>query len=160
MTNSVTEAVTNVTPATGCRSTRPGVRWPAGCLTVLATVLAVLPGEAPGARPQSAERATLRAIEQAYEVDVGQVQLPGGDAGPLVVRRCATCPPLTLQAGTETTWHLGPAAPATTRSAFEREFRAASIDRTALVYVLFDPGSRIVTRVILDRPVVAAGGVR
>jgi hypothetical protein len=118
-------------------------------LARLALVAAALLATAAGA-------STLRPVEKAYELGVRQVQLPPGDEGPLVVRPCVRCPPVTLAVGPDTTWHLGPAAAASPRGDFLRAFNAASIDPGAFVYVLYRPGTRAVTRVILDRPATVA----
>jgi hypothetical protein len=62
---------------------------------------------------------------------------------------------VTLAVGPETTWHLRPTAAASPRADFLRAFSAASLDEDAFIYVLYRPGTREVTRVILDRPAPA-----
>lgn len=104
--------------------------------------------------------ATLRAVERAYEVGIGQVQLPPGEAGPVVVRPCRGCGQVTLRSSASTTWHLGTRNPPIPRAEFIRQLRGAAVDRSALVYVFYRPGTRDVTRIVLDAatlPAVATG---
>jgi hypothetical protein len=122
---------------------------PRSLLARLALVAATLLAATAGA-------GTLRPLENAYELGVRQVQLPPGDTGPLVVRPCGRCPPVTLAVGPDTTWHLAPMAAASPRGVFLQAFGKASLDADAFVYVLYRPGTREVTRVILDRPAAAA----
>lgn len=122
---------------------------PRSCLARGASIAALLLAALASAGP-------LSPLENAYETGVRQVELPPGPVGPLVVRPCGRCPPVTLAVDPDTTWHLGPAAAPTTRADFQRAFSAASLDADAFVYVLYRPGTRAVTRVILDRPAPAA----
>lgn len=100
--------------------------------------------------------ATLRTIEQAYELTRNQVQLPDGTTGSLVVRPCANCRPVVLQVTEATTWHSGSGRqPPVGQAAVLAAFRAMAMDPGTLIHVYYEPRSRKVTRVVLDAPTVA-----
>ncbi|MDH5254843.1 MAG: hypothetical protein OEW72_02905 [Gammaproteobacteria bacterium] len=97
--------------------------------------------------------ATLRTIEQAYELAHSQIQLPGKPAGTLTVRPCATCRPVILQVTAATAWFDRPGTrqPAG-HSAVLAAFRASAANPATLVYVYYEPQTRRVKRVVLDVP--------
>jgi hypothetical protein len=99
--------------------------------------------------------ATLRAIEQAYELNRHQVQLPGKPAGTLTLRPCATCRPVALRVTAATAWFDRPGTrqPAG-QSAVLAAFRAAATNPATLVYVYYEPQTRRVKRIVLDVPAV------
>jgi hypothetical protein len=97
--------------------------------------------------------ATLRTIEQAYELTRSQVQLPGTPEGGLTVRPCPTCRPVILQVTTETAWFNGPGTRQPVgQAAVLAAFRAAAADPKTLVYVYYEPQTRRVKRIVLDAP--------
>jgi len=50
---------------------------------------------------------TIHALEQAIETRSDAVTLPAGGVGTVTVTPCATCRPVTMLAGTASTWMLG-----------------------------------------------------
>ena len=100
--------------------------------------------------------ATLRTIEQAYELTRSQVQLPGTPEGGMTVRPCPTCPPVTLRVTTATAWFNGPGTrqPAG-QAAVLAAFRTAATNPKTLVYVFYEPQTRRVKRIVLDAPAPA-----
>jgi hypothetical protein len=116
-----------------------------GALTLLALSLAA------GAFTPAG--AALRTIEQAYELDRSQVQLPGSAPGTLTLRPCAGCRPVALKVTPATAWYARPGrrqpdGQATVLAAFRR---AAATPGT-LVYVYYEPQTRRVKRIVLDVP--------
>lgn len=97
--------------------------------------------------------ATLRTIEQAYELTRSQVQLPGKPEGSLTVRPCPECRPVVLRATAATTWFSRPGTPAPAgHAAVLAAFRASAANPGTLVYIYYEPQSRRVKRVVLDVP--------
>lgn len=97
--------------------------------------------------------ATLRTIEQAYELTRSQVQLPGRPEGTLTVRPCPECRPVILQATAATTWFSRPGTPEPAgHAALLAAFRASAANPGTLVYVYYEPQTRRVKRVVLDVP--------
>lgn len=101
--------------------------------------------------------ATLRTIEQAYELTRSQVQLPATPEGGLTARPCPTCRPVILQVTTATAWFNGPGTrqPAG-QDAVLAAFRAAATNPKTLVYVYYEPQTRRVKRIVLDAPAPVA----
>lgn len=97
--------------------------------------------------------ATLRTIEQAYELTRSQVQLPGGPEGTLTLRPCPDCRFVALRTTAATAWFTQPGArqPAG-HAAVLAAFRAAATNPATLVYVYYEPQTLRVRRVVLDAP--------
>jgi hypothetical protein len=97
--------------------------------------------------------ATLRTIEQAYELTRSQVHLPGASFGGLTIRRCATCSPVVLRVTGATAWFSDPRErqPAG-QAAVLAAFAAAGTKPGVLVYVYYEPRSLRVNRIVLDVP--------
>lgn len=114
----------------------------------LLLALAVLAGS------QSAEAiASLRAVEQAYELARPDVQLPGSPDGLLTLRPCAGCRPLALRVTPATAWFTQPGRRAPDgQAAVLTAFRLAAGTPGTLVYVYYEPQTRRVKRVVLDVP--------
>lgn len=104
--------------------------------------------------------ATLRTIEQAYELSPGQVQLPDTPEGQLTVRPCPTCRVVSLRVTAATAWFNGPGTvkaggqPAG-QAAVLGALRAAASNPETLVYVYYEPQTRRVKRIVLDAPAPA-----
>ena len=97
--------------------------------------------------------ATLRTIEQAYELTRSQVQLPGTPEGGLTARPCSTCRPVILRVTTATAWFNGPGTRQPVgQAAVLAAFRAAAADPKMLVYVYYEPQTLRVKRIVLDAP--------
>jgi hypothetical protein len=118
----------------------------AGRLTRLALATLVVFGS-----PQVS--ATLGVIEQAYELNRSQVQLPTTPEGGLAVRPCPGCRPVVLRVNTATSWFSSPGTrqPAG-QAAVLAAFRVAANNPNTLVYVYYDPQTLRVKRVVLDAP--------
>lgn len=95
--------------------------------------------------------ATLQTIEQAYELTRDQVQLPTDTSGPLRIRPCRDCPPVALQVTVDTQWFTAPGAPAVSRKELLAAFKQAALEPATLVYVYYEPQTKRVKRVVLDR---------
>jgi len=95
--------------------------------------------------------ATLRAIEQAYELTRTQVSLPEAAHGGLTVRLCTACRPLVLQVTEATAWFSVPGEhqPAG-QAAVLAAFKAAGNNPDLLVYVYYEPQTLRVRRIVLD----------
>lgn len=110
-------------------------RWPAIALVLFAA---------------GAAQGTLKPIEQAYELGIGEVTLPGNDSGSLVVRPCAECRPVTLRVSPATTYVVRPGNAALTRSDFTAEVSRVRSRADALLFVYYDPGTSNVRRIVLQ----------
>jgi tetrahydromethanopterin S-methyltransferase subunit F len=100
--------------------------------------------------------ATLRAIEQAYELQRSQVQLPTQAEGNLTVRPCPTCRLAVLRVTAATGWFSSPGTrqPAS-QAAVLAAFRAAATNPETRVHVYYEPQTRRVKRIVLDAPAPA-----
>jgi hypothetical protein len=101
--------------------------------------------------------ATLRTIEQAYELTRSQVSLPTAPQGGLTIRLCSTCPPVILQVTAATAWfsYPGEQRPAG-QEAVLAAFAAAGSNPDLFVYVYYEPQTLRVKRIVLDVPSGAA----
>jgi len=100
--------------------------------------------------------ATLRTIEQAYELTPGQVQLPAASTGGLTVRLCATCSPVVLRVTEATEWFSAPREqPPAGQAAVLAALAAAGNSAGTRIYVYYEPQTLRVNRIVLDVP----GGV-
>ena len=103
--------------------------------------------------------ATLRTIEQAYELAPGQLQLPGTASGQLTAHPCATCRPVNLRVTAATSWFVGAGTKlAAGQAAVLAALRAATGNPGTLVYVYYEPQTRRVKRIVLDAPPPALPG--
>jgi hypothetical protein len=94
--------------------------------------------------------AALQAVEQAFELQLDQVTLPGRTGGSLLVRRCPDCAPVSLQVTPATACFVSPG-----RTAVSLQGLLDAIEATprqeALISVFYDPATRRVTRLVLNR---------
>jgi len=101
--------------------------------------------------------ATLRTIEEAYELTRSQVQLPGASVGGLTVRLCPTCSPIVLRVTEATEWFSAPREqPPAGQAAVLAAFAAAGNNAGLFVYVYYEPQTLRVKRIVLDVPGGAA----
>ena len=115
------------------------MKIPSGLLTV-----ALLLASSPPAL------ATLKNIEQAYELRLSQVTLPDAEQGTLVVRPCAACKPQVLNVTAATLYVVRPGkSPVSLRELTKAAKMAAGRDN-ASAYVYYQPATRHVTRLVLD----------
>ena len=119
-------------------------------LHLVSLMIGVLIGSVPAG-------ATLRTIEQAYELTHNQIQLPSGPEGTLTVRPCATCRLVLLRVTTATAWFAAPRSrQANSQSTVLAAFHGAATNPRALVYVYYEPQTLRVKRIVLDAPAPVA----
>jgi hypothetical protein len=94
--------------------------------------------------------ATLKKVEDAYELGLSQVTLPGGDTGQVVVRPCARCKPEILRVSAATVYLVRPASTPVPRSSLVAAAAKAAGRSTATVFVYYEPQTMSVRRVVLD----------
>jgi hypothetical protein len=94
--------------------------------------------------------ATLKPVEQAYELSLSQVTLPASDAGSLIVRPCASCKPAVLRVNSATRYVLRPAVEPVTRSEFAAGIAELASRTKAVIFVFYEPQSGQVRRVVLQ----------
>ncbi len=95
-------------------------------------------------------QARLERIEDAYELDLSQVSLPAHAADRVMVKPCADCFTVQLQINAQTSYHLGIGSAGVTLQALTDAVAAVSDRRNTLIYVMYQPESLVVTRIILD----------
>jgi hypothetical protein len=97
--------------------------------------------------------ATLRTIEEAYELTPGQVQLPASSTGGLTVRPCPTCSPVVLRVTGATEWFSSPREQPPAGQAAVLDALAAAGNRAGVwIYVYYEPQTLRVNRIVLDVP--------
>ncbi len=99
-----------------------------------------------------AAHGALRAVEQAYELTLADLTLPGNDSGYLMVRLCPRCRPQVLRVNAETRYLVRPSPAPVPLATMREQARSAAgrgADR-AFCYVYYDPKTRYVRRVVLD----------
>jgi len=98
----------------------------------------------------AAAEAALEAIEDAYEIELARVELPAYALGRVSFSPCAGCERIGLQVDGNTRYLLA-GAPAPLSLGSFREEAARMIDPgDAVVYLIYDTRTRVVTRLILD----------
>ena len=98
----------------------------------------------------SAADGALKALEEAYELSLTQVMLPGSETATLLVRRCAGCESETLRVTAETRYFIRPATEPVSLEAARKAASKAAGRRQASIYVYYDPKTRTVRRLVLD----------
>ena len=98
----------------------------------------------------SAADGTLRAIEEAYELSLSQVMLPGSETATLLVRPCTGCESEALRVTAETRYFIRPATTPVSLEAARKAASKATGHRQASIYVYYDPKTRTVRRLVLD----------
>ena len=97
--------------------------------------------------------ASLRAVEQAYELARSEVQLPASRDGLLTLRPCTGCRPLALRVTAATAWYLQPGRRQPDgQAAVLTAFRQSAATPGTLVYVYYERETRRVKRIVLDVP--------
>ncbi len=94
----------------------------------------------------------LEQLEQAYELQLGQVRLPDGTTGTVVFTPCNTCRTMSLRVTEETSYSVNrsPVDLPTLRQ--QADSLRATVDgqTRAAVYIFYDPASLRVTRLTLS----------
>jgi len=95
----------------------------------------------------------LEQLEQAYELQLGQVTLPAGADGSVVFTPCSTCRTMSLRVSQATVYSVGESLVdlATLRRQADSLRATADGQRRTGVYVFYDPASLRVTRLTLSR---------
>ncbi len=99
----------------------------------------------------------LLAVEEAYELSLAAVSLPGNENGYLMVRRCARCKPEVLRVNAQTLYIVRPARSPVALQDLKTRAGKIVARQQAAVYVYYDPGTRYVRRLVLDAPVMTPG---
>jgi hypothetical protein len=86
----------------------------------------------------------LRTVEECLETGTDLVALPGAAGGTLSARACRGCQTLSLKFDARTRYFIGKEPVPYAR------LREAASRRTQQLYVFYQPGSRILTRLRLD----------
>lgn len=94
----------------------------------------------------------LEQVEQAYELQLGQVTLPDGTTGTVVFTPCSTCRTLSLRVTEETAYAVGGSPVDLLTLRRQADSLRATVDgqtRTG-VYIFYEPASLRVTRLTLS----------
>ena len=94
-------------------------------------------------------QAKLDRIEEAYELDLTQVILPAHSTGKVTIKPCAGCDTVKLRADARTSYHVGIGSPGVTLQTLIDAADAVSNRENTPVYVMYQPESLVVTRIIL-----------
>ena len=96
--------------------------------------------------------AALRAVEQAYELGLGDLTLPGNEAGYLMARLCPRCRPEVLRVDAATRYLVRPSATPVSLAEFRAQAKRALqvAANQGFCYVYYDPKTRHVRRLVLD----------
>jgi hypothetical protein len=93
--------------------------------------------------------ASLKAIEQAYELHLNQVVLPAILGGNVIVRPCAKCKPVTLSTSADSRFAIRNGQSNLALAEFIRAVNTASRGSNPMLYVYYAPEQRRVTRIVL-----------
>ena len=99
----------------------------------------------------------LQAIEQAYELALSEITLPGNENGYVMVRRCARCKPEVMRVDARTVYRVRPASNPVSLRELKIQAGKAIGSRQASVYLYYDPKTRYVRRLVLDAAQLQAG---
>ncbi len=94
-------------------------------------------------------QAGMRTIEEAYELDLTQVILPAHEADQVALKACADCFTVQLSVNYDTSYHVGMRSAAVTLQTLTAAADAVSDREHTPVYVMYEPESLVVTRIIL-----------
>jgi hypothetical protein len=98
----------------------------------------------------AAAYAALETIEDAYEIELARLELPAHPLGRVSFSPCAGCDRIGFQVDGNTRYLLA-GAPAPVSLGSFREEAARTIDLgDAVVYLIYDTRTRVVTRLVLD----------
>ena len=98
----------------------------------------------------SLAQARMERIEEAYELDLTQVSLPAHATDKVMVKPCAGCFTVQLQADDGTSYYIGFRSPAVTLQELTAAVDAVRDRENTPIYVMFQPETLVVTRIILD----------
>ncbi len=94
-------------------------------------------------------QAGMRTIEEAYELDLTQVMLPAHTADQLTLKQCEDCYTVQLTVDARTSYHIGMRSTGVTLQTLIAAADAVSNREDTPIYVMYQPESLVVTRIIL-----------
>ena len=94
-------------------------------------------------------QAGMKSIEEAYELDLTQVILPAHEADQVALKACPDCFTVQLSVNYDTSYHVGMRSAAVTLQTLTAAADAVSDRENTPVYVMYEPESLVVTRIIL-----------
>jgi hypothetical protein len=94
--------------------------------------------------------AAMNAIEAALELEPGQAVLPSSASGQLVARPCVGCRPQVLRVDAATRYLVRPGREPVSFADFGKAYAPASSRASAMLFVYYDPRTRIVRRLVLE----------
>ena len=94
-------------------------------------------------------QAGMRTIEEAYELDLTQVMLPAHEADWVTLKECADCFTVQLSVDYRTSYHVGMRSTGVTLQTLIAAADAVSNREDTPIYVMYQPESLVVTRIIL-----------
>lgn len=100
----------------------------------------------------NAADAALERIEEAYEVGLDRVTLPGYEGDQVSFSPCASCENVSMPVDAGTRYLIGDGDENVTLKTFRETAAAIGNTGDSIVYVIFDTNSLVVTRLILDAP--------
>lgn len=94
----------------------------------------------------------LEQLEQAYELQLGQVRLPDGASGSVVFTPCSSCRAMSLRVSAATVYSVGGSMVDLATLRQQAEGLRATIDGQTRVgvYIFYEPASLRVTRLTLS----------
>ncbi len=109
-------------------------------ITILAVLMLAFAGLA---------QAGMKALEEAYELNLTQVMLPAHEADQVAFKACADCFTVQLSVNYDTSYHVGMRSAAVTLQTLTAAADAVSDRENTPVYIMYEPESLVVTRIIL-----------
>jgi hypothetical protein len=94
-------------------------------------------------------QAGMRTIEEAYELDLTQIILPVHEADWVTLKECADCFTVQLSVDYRTSYHVGMNTAGVTLRELTDFAGAVSNREDTPIYVMYEPESLVVTRIIL-----------
>ncbi len=94
-------------------------------------------------------QAIMKRIEEAYELDLTQVMLPAHTADRVTLKACEDCFTVQLPVDAGTSYHVGMRSAGVTLQTLIAAADAVSNREDTPIYVMYQPESLVVTRIIL-----------
>ena len=95
-------------------------------------------------------QASMRTIEEAYELNLTQVMLPAHSADQVTLKQCADCFTVQLSVDARTSYHVGMRTAGVTLLELNDAVSRVSDRENTPIYVMYEPESLVVTRIILS----------
>ncbi len=94
-------------------------------------------------------QASMKALEEAYELDLTQVSLPAHTADKVTLKECDDCFTVQLSVDARTSYHVGMRTAGVTLLELNDAVSRISDRENTPIYVMYEPESLVVTRIIL-----------